>query len=481
MYQVEFECDWDELINDRFIPLLDNRDRYLILWGSRGSSKSDFTAKKLIWRCITEKYFRYILIRNNYNSIKDSSYQTIKDLIIDLGLESLFEFKLQPLEIVCVNGNKFIARGCDDTNKLKSIKDPTGAWYEEDIPEEDDFIKITTSIRTTKADYLQEIFTINPQVEGEYREHWFWKRFFGKHDPEINFSDSTYIKVENETVELKYTVHHSTYADNKWLSLEFKAWLLNLKESNPYMYEVFCKGLWANRIAKGLFYMNYQSGRNSGPTRYYPSLPLHISFDFNRNPYMTCSIWQVHGKKAELIDEIAVKYPDSSTRNTCREFKKRYASHTSGLFIYGDPSGKNEGTTTEAGENNYTIIEQELAQFRPKMRVANVHPSVSTRGDFINEIFRAGFAGIEIVIGEECGYMKRDLTSVQMDSDGTKFKQKKKDKESGITSEAVGHFSDSLDYFICECFSKEYNQYQKGSNPPKVTYGFREDNLSHGW
>ena len=172
-------CEWDLLVNKRFIPLIENKDRYVIMYGGRGSSKSNFEAKKLIHRCLSEPYFRHILIRNTYATIKDSSYQTIKDIIYELGLQSLFEFKLQPLEIHCVNGNCFYARGCDDTQKLKSIKDPTGAWYEEDIPTEEDFITITTSIRTEKAKYLQETFTINPEVEGNFQEHWFYKRFFG--------------------------------------------------------------------------------------------------------------------------------------------------------------------------------------------------------------------------------------------------------------------------------------------------------------
>src|SRR6202044_1610908 len=119
-------------------------DRYLILYGGRGSSKSNFVAKKLIYRCLTEKYFRYILIRNTYNSIKESSYQTLVDIIVELGLKDLFEFKKNPLEIVCKNGNRFMARGCDDVTTLKSISDPCGCWWEEDIPSESDFITVTT-------------------------------------------------------------------------------------------------------------------------------------------------------------------------------------------------------------------------------------------------------------------------------------------------------------------------------------------------
>ena len=83
MYKVEW-CEWNEIINETFVPLIDNKDRYIICKGGRGSSKSDATAKKLIYRCLNESYFRYILIRNVYGTIKDSSYQTIKDIIYDL-------------------------------------------------------------------------------------------------------------------------------------------------------------------------------------------------------------------------------------------------------------------------------------------------------------------------------------------------------------------------------------------------------------
>jgi PBSX family phage terminase large subunit len=146
---------WRKIINEKFIPLTKNTDRYLILYGGRGSSKSDFVSKLLISRCLSHTYFKCILYRKNYNSISDSSYETIKQTIYDLGLENLFILKKNPLEIICVlNGNKFIARGGDDPQKLKSIKDPTCVWYEEDIPEESDFATITLTVRSGKAEIL---------------------------------------------------------------------------------------------------------------------------------------------------------------------------------------------------------------------------------------------------------------------------------------------------------------------------------------
>jgi PBSX family phage terminase large subunit len=449
-------------INKYFLPIWNNTNRYLILWGGRGSSKTDFIAKKLITRCYSNEYFRFILVRNNYNSIKDSQWQTIKDIITEAGLESEFDFKLQPLEIICKhNGNKFIARGCDDTTKLKSVKDPTGAWYEEDIPNESDFITITTSIRTNKANYLQEIFTINPEVEGNYEDNWFWKRFF-KGQPEKSFSGSFTIDIDKQPVKVTYTAHHSTYHDNRWLPIEFKAFLEDLKRTNPYYYTIYTLGEWGNKVVGGRFYRSFDRSKHLTDQEYNCHLPLHVSFDFNVKPYMSMSIWQVVSKKAVQVDEIAAKEPNNHTSGICREFARKYAGHKAGLFIYGDPSGFHEDTRQDQkGHNDYYIIMNELKQFDPKSRVAKSAPPIVSRGNFINQIFEIKQGGIEVLINSKCSYSIMDLVYLKEMSDGTKHKEKGKD-ESGVTSEKYGHFSDGMDYFLTEIFRTEFNQYLDG-------------------
>jgi phage terminase large subunit len=424
---------WDRVINERFVPLISNQDRYLICWGGRGSSKSVFAAKKLIFRCLSEKYFRYILIRKQYNSIKDSQYQTIKDIVYEMGLEQFFEFKVSPLEIVCINGNKFMARGCDDTTKLKSIKDPTGAWYEEDIPDESDFITITTSIRTTKAPYLQEIFTINPEVEGDYQMNWFWKQFFSDKN-DLNFRETTtltYILHGQEVTELlSYTSHHSTYSDNRWISSAFMAYLESLKKSNPYYYTIYGQGKWGNKATTGQFYKLFQYALNgfenpmseNKPSAYKSDRSLHISFDFNVIPYMTCTIWQINGKEARQIDEICLPTPNNSTKAICKEFTRRYMGHGAGVFIYGDPSGMQEDTRSEKGFNDYVIIREELRQFNPTLRLMKQAPPVEMRGMFINTVFATGFDGLNVFIGYNCTHSINDYLYLKQASDGTKAK-----------------------------------------------------------
>jgi phage terminase large subunit len=469
-------CKWSKIANEAFIPYVKNTDRYLIFYGGRGSSKSNFCAKRLIYLCLTEKYFRFILIRQNYNTIKDSQYQTIKDIIYELGLQSLFEFRLQPLEIECINGNKFLARGLDDTNKLKSIKDPSGAWWEEDIPIESDFITVTTSIRTKKARFLQEIFTINPEVEGDYQDHWFYKQFFeGKDKTHSGFIGQN-----------KYSVHHSTYKDNRYLPQAFKDFLEGMRTSNNptnrYYYTVYTLGEWGNKITGGNIYKMFDRARAVYEVEYNPSLPIWLSFDFNVNPGMHVAVMQIDGLELRVIDEIITTSPRNNTRGACADFIRKYENHQSGLFVTGDPAGKHEDTRSEQGFNDYTIIRDELRQFRPVIKMHQSAPAVVKRINFINNIFEFNQSGITIKINPKCTALIADLLNTKEAEDGTKHKAKVKDKDTGVSYEKYGHIGDSFEYGVIKIFERKYNEYLRaGSSTNTKQGGAREILESHSY
>lgn len=221
----------------------------------------------------------------------------------------------------------------------------------------------------------------------------------------------------------------------------------------------------------GEFYKQFRLDKNSCKTTYNPDLPLHITFDFNVNPYMTCCVWQVMGKTAHQIDEICLSSPRNTSKWTCVEFKRLYPAHNAGLFIYGDPSGKKEDTRTEKGSNDFTIITTELAQYRPSLRVLTKAPPVSMRGNFINTCFETGYDGIDIKIGYNCLKTLDDYSYLKEDSDGTKLKEKGKDQSTGVSFEKFGHTSDANDYFLCYVFANEFSKYQRGGKDIVVTYG----------
>lgn len=484
---IEFEPN-DELVNPSFADLIDNRDRYIVLWGGRNAGKSVFAARKLIKRCLSEDYFRYILIKKTHESIKDSQWQTIKDEAEAMGVDHLFKFKISPLEIVCVNGNKFIARGLDNVAKLKSIKDPTGAWYEEgnQITEED-FITVTTSIRSLKADYIQEIFSFNPEVEiGDYEDFWLWRKFFKGHAGK-SFRDEVTISFEfrGQTTHFlrHYTSHHSTYHDNEYLAVDQVADLEELKQLNPYWYTIYTLGEWGNKDVGDRFWKGF-SRPDHVRDNVYINLdePLHISFDENVNPYPALTIWQMEYTQENVevrqIHEICLRNPNNKVEKVAQAFRKWATVNgwSSKVFIYGDASSAREDTKLERGVNYFTILRDRIQErFSVTIRKPSKNPPVAMSGEFINSIYDSNYGGISIVISSACKESINDYLLVQEKTDGTM--KKPKDKH-GV--ELLSHISDSKRYFLCQAFAEEFRRYQsKGADPShKREFATRE---KKGW
>lgn len=253
--------------------------------------------------------------------------------------------------------------------------------------------------------------------------------------------------------------YHNRYNPDNYIS--------NMLASLPsYLHDML---IYANPFGKGggEFYKCFDRAKHVSTIPYDASKPLHITFDFNVKPYMTLCIWQVHGtghiRIASQIDEICLSSPKNTTKDTCREFARKYLHHTSGIFVYGDPSGKQSDTRSQHGHNDYSIIKAELKAFRPTMRVMSKAPSVWMRGAFINNILESNYMNIAIVIGEQCANSITDYVYLKEDADGNKLKKKEKDQQ-GASFEKYGHTSDANDYFICAYFWEEFKHYQKGSN-----------------
>lgn len=326
------------------------------------------------------------------------------------------------------------------------------------------------------------IFTSPAKVQ--WINEWFNLDDHIKEITEKIYSETTYFKkdIDNKRVTISSAFHNKKFLPSNFLENQMKN--LNpgqqdmLIYGNPFsntggeFYKCFVrtknvidvrKVEWYEEDSKGN--KTYRSFKYDGKRPYCPDIPLHISFDFNVNPHMTCTIYQVAGKKVYQIDEICLANPLNTTEATCKEFTRRYQGHAAGLFIYGDPAGKHEDTRTEKGTNDYWIIRSALAQFKPGQRVSDAAPPVVTRGNFINTIFEKGYEGIELYIHEACMKTISDLVYLKEASDGTKLKEKVENPDTHVRYEKYGHCSDSLDYFICMCFGGEFIRYQKGGTP----------------
>lgn len=213
----------------------------------------------------------------------------------------------------------------------------------------------------------------------------------------------------------------------------------------------------------GEFYSSFNRLEHVGNCKYDPARPVHLSFDQNSVPYNSCSIWQFKREGdiwyAYCIDEIALENPRNSTEEVCEEFMLRYPGHKSGLYYYGDASGKARSTMNKEFKHHYQIVEFKLKRYLVKGsdRTTLKNPAIVKRRDFINRIFENKLP-IRIVIDEHCKLMIADMMYVKQDINGAKDKHVVKDKETGDKYQKYGHLGDGMEYIISEVFSNYFNQ-----------------------
>lgn len=412
-----------KMINDRFKELWNNKDRYLILYGSRGSSKSDFVGTLLVYRMLNDKYFKGISVRLTYESIGESSFKTMVEIIERFGLEKFFKITKSPFKIQCLNGNQMLFRGLDKAEKLKGINNPNLIHWEEDIvATENDWTTISTTLRSNKAEFIQEIFTINPVIE-DYESNWFYKMFFSD-ETELSFRKKLEFEDSTGNIHTQWaTVHHSTFHDNRWLTDDFITKIQLLANQSAYLYQVYNLGVWANKSIEGRYHNKFDPAIHVYNKEYNPAKPLHISWDFNRRPYSAVVIFQIYEKTVYCIDEICTYTKDmaaSSLEQSCQKIlsNPNYLHHSEGIYVYGDPSGRAESADTRPGHNYFNTILDYLKAYKPILRVPNVAPLQKSAGEFINSIFESNYDGINFFIHDKCKELIKDLLYMKMDRNG---------------------------------------------------------------
>ena len=150
------------------------------LTGGRGSCKSSFVSLCIIILIVMFPQFNALIIRKNANTLRTSVYEQIIWAIERLGLRSRFkipksETSALPIVYRRKNGTKqyIIFRGCDNTEKIKSIKISSGyfgiIWFEEKTeftPAEIQNVKVS-AMRGGSQFYVFESY--NPPSA---RRHW---------------------------------------------------------------------------------------------------------------------------------------------------------------------------------------------------------------------------------------------------------------------------------------------------------------------
>lgn len=380
------ESKVDELVAEPDIELL---------WGGRDSGKSRHIAMQLLIDCMRLPYFRCVLVRKVFNTIHDSQWQLLKDIATEWGVDHLFTFKEHPLEIQCINGNKFICRGMDDPNKLKSVSNPSHCWCEEGNQlDSDDFIIIMTSLRYNSG-RVKVWFSFNPECDGDFKEFWLYKTFFEKEKniyrlfvgewthkiPAIGIGKHG----KDRIIRFRYRCTWTTYRHNKYVRPERIVFLENAARLDKYYQTVFTNGKWGNRDVKSPFCYCFDEKLHVSETtiNVNPYLEVYVSFDFNVDP-ITCGIYQHSGDEIWCIESI--KLNDSNIYELCERVKVSYSNYH--IFITGDATGRKRDALAKDNLNYYKVIKTQLGLMDTQIKTPGSNPRVSENRVLVNACFK---------------------------------------------------------------------------------------------
>lgn len=439
--EVEIEIDQDIYL-DCYKHLLPDDDIDIeLIWGGRDSGKSHFIGQKSTDDCLSLDYYRCILVKETHEAIKDSQFANIEEVVEDWGLETLFKFTKSPLEIKCLNRNKFIARGTDKPGKIRSITNPSHVWIEEaNQLSETAFITILTSLRN-KYGKVKLYLSFNPEATTpDFEDFWIYKLFFKNHT-EKKFVSELNIEVPGaESVRIKYRSTHTTYKDNPYVSPQRIAFHEALKEMNYYWYRVFTLGEWGNQENDCPWLFAFDKKKHVSPVELFAkrSEILYLSFDFNRNP-QACTLFQWYNETVYIIE--VFKIPNVGTEGICEMVLQKYPGFL--LMVTGDYSGDTVSSLYKEQVTNYTVIKQILNLNDGQIKISP-NPRLEKNQTLVNAIFYGYNVLICPVKAKAAIY---DCEHVKKRADGTIVKDDRNDPAQ------QADVLDTIRYFFNQFFS----------------------------
>jgi len=464
------------------VPLLrDPKIRYIYIEGGSSAGKTGEIANALLIDQLGYDYSS-IVFRRFHVHIKDSVYSSFKVAMNRLELGGIYRPQ-EDLFKSLVNDARTRFRGLDDEENVKGIEDfnvvYNNEWNQFTEPQWDQQRK-----RLRGRPNQKFICDWNPvSAKLWIYENWLDKdewidlpltvpapTKYSSLNPDFAFKrinkkgDSVWIKV--------------TYRDNFWVVghpsgkggfvdehtlADFERDRIN----KPNLYRIYANGERGIIQTGGEFWKQFNELRHVRPLKVEQGA-LHISLDENVNPYVTVAAWQpakLHDvTEIRQVHEIPCKTPDNNAPKAARKLIEwlQKIGYTDILFVYGDPSASRRSTVDENSASFYDKFIEELikAGYKVINRVARSAPEVALSAAFINDIYETELYGYRIVIADHCKVSIDDYCTVQEDKDGTMVKLKVKDKQTGVTYEPNGHYSDQKRYFITKVLDAEFRRYK---------------------
>ena len=207
--------------------------KFYLLCGGYGSSKSYHIALKLILKCLEEKR-KVLVVRQVFDTIRDSCFSLLTEIIDDLGLEeNVVKYTVSPMRINFANGSQIIFKGLDKPKKLKSINGVSIIWIEE--ASEISYAAYKELLGRVRHPSLSLHFILSTNPID--KNNWVFQHFFVM--PGIR-EDVFY--AQRQFVVNNTFYHHSVADDNYFLPAGYIEELDNMKNYDPDLYRVARQG-----------------------------------------------------------------------------------------------------------------------------------------------------------------------------------------------------------------------------------------------
>jgi phage terminase large subunit len=290
---MKLKVNLPDIIGKGYASFWNTKKRYRVCKGGRASKKSRTAGLWYIYNIMKYPQANAVVVRNVYNTHKDSTFAVLKWAAERLGVYHLWQFKESPLECIYKpTGQKILFRGFDDPIKLTSITVDKGtlcwAWVEEafEIENEEDFRTFDESIRGEVPEGLwkQITLTFNPWVNS----HWTKTRFFDNTDPDA-FTLTT------------------TYKCNEWLDEADRKLIEDLEVTNPDRYKVV--GLGDYGVPGGTYFDEFRTD-------------IHVI-----EPFVIPDHWRRYVTIDYGLDMLAAYWIAMDTQNNAYVYKELYESN----------------------------------------------------------------------------------------------------------------------------------------------------------
>lgn len=216
-------------VNPHFEDFLFNWEyKFYFLVGGYGSSKSYHVALKIVLKLLEEKR-TVLVVREVYDTIRDSCFALFDEIIEELGLAGRVKCVTSPMQIRFPNGSKIIFRGMDKPTKLKSIHNISIVWLEE--CSEIKYEGFKELIGRLRHPTLQLFMILSTNPVG--KRNWSFKHFFTMAKVDDKFLYKKRILAVGNTY-----YHHSVADDNFFLPKSYIEQLDEMKTYDPDLYRV---------------------------------------------------------------------------------------------------------------------------------------------------------------------------------------------------------------------------------------------------